>query len=1381
MIKCPNKSLPEWKEIERVLPDIKYTVWDKNNGHGINKAPNGEPSILFDELLKHFNNNRDAAIKAKAIIYSDSFTSVAKDINGEPNITEVITQDRVTYNISDFTPISDEDMRTVKEVSDTYSKIQKGLQDRLNSIKRYSSKNPKVWRELQTLIQQLSKAESEQGMLQFIEHIQSSIGDSIEFLNKPIEDINIKQINQLSKDYVGFYKPLLDNIKYLMDTTDIFKSMPDNAEINRLVTTLQTNLDTVNNRFNNVKKRKGYSAISNYLTEQGMPQNMIQDTINWLDDPKHDSSIFMNWFGMATNSNNAIQQSIAKMLNDTKNATDRETFEKGTELVKLVNKAKEKYGNDVQKLLYEKLDDGTYSGNKVMPLNWGQLRKDKKQFMDDLAAKLDIKKDEKDMYDLPQDENIQKKWFDGINDWYGKRAERKYTPEYYSLRNRTLSMHTRDAQMEIQNYIDAIANPITVDNIEYTNLLSEAEYDQLQRLRKQKKLLANKYNLDGTEKTGTDRVIADELTKFNNEVAGNIKYEVDQDAYNRDRAIIAKKYGEGSEQLKLWESRNTKVRYTQAFYDRIAALERDPENADPNGLYQTLRNRRKEIQDLYKDPITNQFDVGALSDQERQSLLLLDQQIADAYTWKEKQKDEFAPKFSDFAEIATTEQYYKDMSAARDAGIDAYNSWFNANHYEDGRGQMHPASYYTVLKPIDELLSKYSEVVPTGKYTKVDATSNWYNSKFDPTGPSIQPNKKYYDNSKAYNAMQGKPEVKALYDALDETMKQANKWISFLQHGNDTKMPQIPARFMQVMNRKDGILDKLKYAIEDFAATKDDDLDFAEEFSTMPNGDPIKVIPTRFITPLKDPNTISTDATASVIHYYNMAANYKNMQSKQDEIELMLDLLRNITIKTKKEIKGPGSTNIYKQSQLLVDRLMYGRNKTIMEGDIFGHKVNYTKMLDITRGFVTKVNLSGNLWSIGTSLFTDATYTTLEAKMGRYYDLDDLNFAKSEFMRQFPNMMANIGNPDPRGRLPYLLQLNQVVKDNQEIYDRLDQSTVIRALNQNFWFAGYTQADYLVKSHNLLATYHNYRFVENEGFMSQKAYIDKFYSTDRKKGKVAFKQLKTTLYDAYIERDNGEVEVNSKYQKYFTEKLLNDVRNKINITSKRIDGTMREVDKAQVHANAIASYLVLHRNFMVSALHDRFKQKQYNLDTQMEEEGYYRGFGRFIKSIFKNRFAVAQILADYDNMKEYEQYAVKRTVNELLLVGASTLVAVTMAALVDGDDDYDMWITQAATYLAMRSAFEFRTMYNPFEFINLFKSPTAAFSWLDNASSFINLINPVGYIGDRTPFTIVNRGVYKGMPVILRNMIKVTPFKSVFEAQDPKSKRNYLQNQLMNF
>lgn len=1384
MYKCPNKNLPEWKELERVVPEVAYTVWDLNNGHGIDKAPNGEPSILFQDLLDHFDDNREAAIKAKVMIFSTSYKTWSNgkdlDANKEPIISDVISSPSVTYNPEDFTPIPQEDMRVINEVTKLYEKIQKGLKDRLNSIKRYTVKNPKVWNQLQTVIQQLANSETEEGIYQFLQHIDESINDSIKFLSKPTKNISAKQIRQLSNDYIGFYKPLMDDVMYLFDTTDILKDKPDYSYIKELATTLSQQIDNVNNKFINVLKSKGYSALQQYLTELGMPQNMIQDTINWLDDPKHDSSLFMNWFGMSSNSNNAVQQIIAKLLNDAKNATDRETMEVGIKLVKLVSVAKEKYGNDVQKLLYEKLDDGTYSGNKVSPLNNGQLKRDQRQFMDKLAEKLGISKDNNNMYVLPQNEDIQKKWFDELTKWYADRAQRRYKAEYYVLRNKMLSMKTRDAEREIQSMIDGITQSMTINGVQYENLLTEAEYKQLESLRKQKRLLSNIFNIDGSEKTGIDRVIADELTAFHEEVNKHIKYDIDKDKYEKDLAKVIERYGGETAEVQLWKQRNTVTRYTQDFYDRIANLESDSANKDPESTYQKLRQRRRQLQNLYKDPHTNKIDIYSLSNDEKRSLLQLDQDIANAYT--ATQKTEGADKFSNFAEIVNTEQYYRDMEQARNVGTQAYNEWFNNNHYEDARGFMHPASYYTELRPLPEFAQQYTEIVPSSKYSKILESSEWYNPEFDENGPAIQPNKKYYDNSKAYNEVMNKPEVKELYDEITNIMNEAMSFISFLTNSNENMMPQIEARFMQVLNRKDGILNKLKYAVEDFAITKEDDLDFVKEFSTMPNGDPIKVIPTRFITPLEDTNSISTDAVSAVVQFYNMAANYKNMSAKQDEVELMLHLLKQLSIRTSKELKGPGSTNVYKQSQLLVDRLMYGRNKTPIEDNVLGYDINFGKALDIVRGFVTKVNLSGNLWSIGTSFFTDATYTTLEAKMGRYFDLEDLNFARSEFARELPNMMQNIGNPNPKGRLPYLLMLNQVVKDNKELFDRLDQSQVLRSINQNFWFAGYMQSDYTVKSHILLSIYHNYRLVDNEGFMSKQQYIDKFYSNDRKKGAVEFKQLTTTLYDAYIELPNGDVVVDDKYKPLITDKLLNDVRNRIEIISKRIDGTIREVDKAAVHANAMASYLVLHRNFMISALHDRFKPKQYNLDLQTIEEGYYRSTGRFLKNVIANRhFAIKQLLADYNNMQEYEQYAVRRVLNELVLIAASTAVALVIASVVDGDDDYDTWLTQSITYLAMRSAFEFRTMYNPFEFMALIKSPTAAFNWFDNISSFINLINPASYIGDRTPFTIIDRGVYKGMPVILKNIIKVTPFKSIVEAQDPKSKRNYLQNQLMSF
>ena len=76
-------------------------------------------------------------------------------------------------------------------------------------------------------------------------------------------------------------------------------------------------------------------------------------------------------------------------------------------------------------------------------------------------------------------------------------------------------MKTRDAINEINNYINTIVDPITVDGVEYDNLLSESEYNSLISLRRQKALLSNRYNLDGSIKTGDDLIIANELHSFN--------------------------------------------------------------------------------------------------------------------------------------------------------------------------------------------------------------------------------------------------------------------------------------------------------------------------------------------------------------------------------------------------------------------------------------------------------------------------------------------------------------------------------------------------------------------------------------------------------------------------------------------------------------------------------------------------------------------------------------------------------------------------------------------------------------------------------------------------------------------------------------------------
>lgn len=75
---CPNlkneEVAREFEELKNATSEAAaYHIWSQNNGNGIDKAPNGEPSKLFSDLLEYYNGDRVAAIQAKARTYSKSF------------------------------------------------------------------------------------------------------------------------------------------------------------------------------------------------------------------------------------------------------------------------------------------------------------------------------------------------------------------------------------------------------------------------------------------------------------------------------------------------------------------------------------------------------------------------------------------------------------------------------------------------------------------------------------------------------------------------------------------------------------------------------------------------------------------------------------------------------------------------------------------------------------------------------------------------------------------------------------------------------------------------------------------------------------------------------------------------------------------------------------------------------------------------------------------------------------------------------------------------------------------------------------------------------------------------------------------------------------
>lgn len=1226
--------------------------------------------------------------------------------------------------------------------------IKKGIENRLKTLKRYSKRNLQAEEEISRLIDKLQHIDAREGVLEFVDHVQTTLASSVNWLRQPDLTISSRQLMQLKHDYLDFYYPMMKSVSYILNNTDEFKSIENYNRFSDNVNLILGNLQYVQNRFDHLLKTNTREFLKDYAEKSGSPY--VNEMLQWLEDPKNDISWLSYYVGTSANTSNEVVRIMENIIRNTSNKTKRNTYLIGTELVDKLKKAKEEFGEDVMNLFREKDHNGLPTGMFTRDLNYGQMRQDETTQINKVVEKLGLSRDEDGNIEFP-DYTSKQKFNKEMNKWYSENVERRYTSEYYELKN-SLSEQTQSALDEIQKELNYIMGRYTIDDIFYSNILSDEEHQRLVSLLKEKENLSSLYYYDGTKKSGTDLMIAEELQTFRKKLQGKIKYKPNYTKFNKAIGGIISRYGVNSKEYDKWIKFNAEEVYSEEFYERLAKLERSEQTEE----YKNLVQQRKDLLKLYRLP-NSKNEYMDLSEEQQQMLTDLDKKISEART-KNPKND-----FSSFAEIAYTQQYFDDYNRAKALGEEEFNKWFNRNHYEQG-SRLIPNSRYTYIKPTKNLMSKYAKLEPGRFFKELDIESEFVNNSFDNDGDYIQPKRSKYDNRKAYNKITGS--AKILYDALIDVMSESNQKIAFLGNANPFKLPQMSARDMTLLNQGGLTMDNIAYIFKDNMLIKDDDTDYNLSNSTRPDGSVIKHIPTRFIKMLDDPTKITTDVVGSVIMFYHMADNFKNMSGVQNDLEMILERLSQLEIKEGKNQKLAGTLNAFKKAQDLIDMNLYGMRKnrtTILGKDI-------SKPMSNLYSTITKINLAWNPWAMATNAITGQAYTDIESILGRYYDSADIRFAKSELMSNLAELVSNIGNVNHKNKILMLMQFNQVSRSNEETFERLDQSALLRALNQHFWFNGFSAGDFIVKSQAMLSVYHNYKLIDG-----------KFIPKNQFTGSKEEWDKAITLYDAYEIKD-GKLQVKQQYLKYITEQLQNRIQNKVAAITAKIDGMLNDTDKAAIHANTYAQFLVMHRNFMIVGLEDRFKSKQFNYNTGEVESGLYTTVGNFIKNLVssKNINILKQATAQYEQLDDFEKYNLKKVIMETANWIALT-VLVSALLIPAADDDKDNWMLQSASYVAMRTAFEFRTLYNPFELTALLNSPSAAINIIETGAGMLKVILPTTYIGDN-PFAPVKSGAYKGLPKVLRNIIKVTPGHHVFEALDEstiRAKRNYLENQLM--
>lgn len=1266
-------------------------------------------------------------------------------------------------------------------INNIYDKLMSSIHRRMKDIQYSKYADPNKLDELRALEFRLNQLENDKATLEFIDYmdqdINSALDETLRILSKVKEaakygndhDISNAELDLIKKGYIGFYNNIATNLQNMLDDDTTFDYFNNEQLINDTKVALKRimgNYAELVRNFNNVVD---IIAKDNFIKEATKAGSYTVDQLkNILEEGDLDINLWDQWVGSTQYSNSELVRIMMNKIIAVKDAVADEERIKGKELLTLLDQV------DKAKLAYfhEKTKDGHKTGFMTRDLNYGEHYQKLFKYQRDLADKLGF--GDKDISEVPGLLNKEqlKTWNTENNKWHAKYSIRRFVPEYYELTN-SLSEEARTRRDTINMEINLLLNSTRDKNGDiHRELLSDEDYGKLQELENSRRNLANPFYADGTTKAGLDLEIAREMQQYNEKLRAKLNYKPNMEKYNKAKAAAKKNLS--PELFKKWEERNSVERIKEEFWEDIKMLSSNPTKSDNQVLYE---NARKNLLKLYARE-DGTFNTDAMPENVKSMINTYDVMISDeAIANRDKSKKS---RVMEIAKWDINPKFYEEYERMEKQGEAAFNAWFSVNARYTSRGDVVPASFWRKLVPKDEFKSKYVERIPNRSWAEIDRESPFYDprfTKYEDRGETVIPNPKYFDNSAAYKKITSDPKLKALYDALVDVMALANSKIGFLRYANKYKLPQIEGGSWTQIRSKDNFLKGIAYAAQDLYTVKDDDDRYMIENAKRSDGSLVKLIPTRYIKMLDNPDAITNDVVGSIIHYYKMAVNYEKMSEAAPELELALDFVSRMDFKDKKGGRISGvESKTYDKMKDLMDRFVYGMEKDAKEVDIKlpkgKHvKLSIDKLVNNLAAYTRIQGISQNLNVILTGLITNKIQNRLEAMSGIYFGNEELAKATKTLLPAYVDAIKNIGKANNKNKVLCYLEFLGVVRDNEQTFSKLNQSRLLRALNQHYWYFGHEIGDIITKGKLALSVaFFNKYDPETGKFINKNQFLRKF--KDKKKGKAAWKALNITFFDAFEVKDNQLV-VRPEYAKIVDEKTLNRIKNTTKQIATRIDTQLTDLDKSKLHSTLIGQLLLIYRNFILVNLQTKFLTKrQFNYSTGMWSEAQIPAAYEYIKRHYFDKSKIDQLRElykdHYDELDDYEKGCLKRITYEFLF---STLGFWLISSVIRAmaDEDRDNWWKQEAAYLTLRASLETRGNVLPIEVFNMLNTPTAAWSTLQ-------------YWGDLTtvalqdPTEEINKGPYRGLNRLQRSLIKATPLRSIYEAKDPRSKLEYYDN-----
>lgn len=1274
----------------------------------------------------------------------------------------------------------------------------------------------------------------------FVNSLRDEVRENILFLQEHINNnipIDDKKLNDLRSNFFDFYLSLLDDVRNELVSRADFKELI--GKNSKGVYILDLLLEKVNNYKrmlddgNILVNREITRNATRTLRQLGLEVQdpTVFDYIVSNPEPTGDIS----WFTYALGAGDKIKdnsiKSIFYLVNNAERAAKRNTYPVIMKLQDLLDKANK--AGFKQSELFEFDDDGNPTGNITRERNYGKMWYNYHKAMNDICADLGV--DPSDLT-LPQNRKIRYEYNRRRNEWLSRHVERQFTKEYYDLFN-NLSQEARDQREQIQSQIRALQDRVRNDQtgIPEIHRLSPEDYAEYRRLQQEKKQLASIYDINGKRKQGIALQIAEELTELNNALQKNLQYKANIDAFNKEKARILNDKNLTKEQKDEWLRRNQRVHIKQEFWDKLKQVQKK----QYGDKYEEFAQRRRAILNQYRDA-NGDIDVDGMPATSRKAITIIERFMRSERKRKKDVDITGEIEFDEIAKIVPTEQYYRDRKEQLkklENDPEAFEAWSAYNEYRvkdpvTGKVKIQPKSWYTKIMPVDD---SYIEYVPSNEWMEISDKSSFYNQEYvehkqkyegskdewwipkdkvyDDNGNVIES----YDTSEQYEYIRNNKELYDLYNECVELLRQSYGKYGNLNRIYPYRMPQITGsiyRYMKAGWKRDGIKGAIKGFIDYFKDKLSSDVEEVglHETATKPNGEPLNMIPQYFMRNLKDRAVISADLIGDICKFYYQSELWHQKTLIQPKVEILKQYLKGREflrggIKTKDSRMARFAQefinmNVYDIQTKRVT-IKYGNNPSgkllgliNYKGSFFGipydisgpKEIDATKALQILKVLGTARNLALNIPVALTGMTTALHSHIINALVGRYYNFVDSIYAVKDIVSDiFMNSIRSLGLSKRRSELSMMMELFEIGAEFMP--PPTNRNSLLDSINRHWGFGLYTLTDHIVKGQILSSVMHNFKLVKNEKgeytFMCREDY-NKLHPEQYKHTHQWMLDNAPTFRDC-IEMNAGQlIAKDPKYQRAVDvakERIGNIARN----LAQSADGQLTNLQKNVLQSNIMGQMFMMHRQYLPVILQERYLMSlQFDYQSQTFREGVFRTPIRLLQMAnLKNQSMLKTFMQEY----KHDPILRENILKILFEISSFSILSFLVKPLIAkwADEDRRNWLKQLLAYVIERTSFEVYAPYNLLDMMKVINDPFAISNYINTYFSL--LTGPFNIVTDnlmtlldedfQIDNNVIQRGAYRGWTKFEQKLMKLTPFKNLFELQDIQGKRNYYQKQIV--